>query len=108
MVRQRYGSAVQAEVLEESVSEATRQVLTDRGLRPALQPKVDVVEARRRHATDLEFKVELELLPEIAVPDFARPRAHPAEGRAGRRGAIDKTRGRHRPAAAARPTRRWN
>ncbi len=30
---QRYGNAVAAEVLEESVSEATRQVLSDRGLR---------------------------------------------------------------------------
>ena len=43
MVRQRYGTAVNAEVLEESVTEATQQVLTDRGLRPALQPKIDVV-----------------------------------------------------------------
>ena len=44
--RQRFGTAVNAEVLEESVSEATQQVLTERGLRPALQPKVDVVEPR--------------------------------------------------------------
>src|ERR1700761_7487843 len=43
VVRQRYGAAVSAEVLEETVSEATRQVLSERGLRPALQPKVDVV-----------------------------------------------------------------
>ena len=43
MVRQRYGTAVNAEVLEESVSEATQQVLTERGLRPALQPKIDVL-----------------------------------------------------------------
>jgi trigger factor len=73
VVRQRYGTAVTAEVLEASVSEATQQVLSERGLRPALQPKVDVVslDAAGGTAKDLEFKVELELLPEIALPDFS-------------------------------------
>ncbi len=71
VVRQRYGSAVNAEVLEESVNEATQQVLTERGLRPALQPKIDVVNPDPANASnDLEFKVELELLPEITAPDF--------------------------------------
>ncbi|HET7881178.1 MAG TPA: trigger factor [Acetobacteraceae bacterium] len=72
VVRQRYGTAVNAEVLEESVSEATRQVLTERGLRPALQPKIDVVslDPSGTASKDLEFKVELELLPEITLPDF--------------------------------------
>jgi len=72
VVRQRYGTAVNAEVLEESVSEATQQVLTERGLRPALQPKIDVLslDPSGSAAKDLEFKVELELLPEITLPDF--------------------------------------
>lgn len=72
VVRQRYGTAVNAEVLEESVNQATQQVLTERGLRPALQPKVDVVSLDPTGGTgkDLEFKVELELLPEITLPDF--------------------------------------
>ena len=72
MVRQRYGTAVTAEVLEASVSEATQQVLSERGLRPALQPKMDVIslDPQRYAAKDLEFKVELELLPEITLPDF--------------------------------------
>ena len=73
VVRQRYGTAVTAEVLEESVSRATQQVLTERGLRPAMQPKVDLIskDVGAGAATDLEFNVELELLPEIALPDFA-------------------------------------
>src|SRR4051795_8733146 len=72
VVKQRYGTAVTAEVLEQSVSEATQQVLTDRGLRPALQPKIDVLSLDASTGTDkdLEFKVELELLPEITLPDF--------------------------------------
>jgi trigger factor len=74
VVRQRYGSAVTAEVMEESVTEATRQVLSERGLRPAMQPKIDVVKpdpGAKSPAGDLEFNVELELLPEITVPDFS-------------------------------------
>ena len=72
IVKQRYGTAVSAEVLEESVSEATQKVLTERGLRPAQQPKVDLVtENPTALAGDLEFKVELELLPDIAMPDFS-------------------------------------
>jgi trigger factor len=69
VVRMRYGTAVTAEVLEESVNDATRQVLADRGLRPAMQPKVDVVTLEE--AKDLEFKVELELLPDFTLPDFS-------------------------------------
>ncbi len=87
VIRKRYGTAVQAEVLEESVNEATSQVLSDRGLRAATQPKVDVVSlggGDGSEAKDLEFKVELELMPEIAMPEFSaitltRLKATPAD-----------------------------
>ncbi|MBV9811594.1 MAG: trigger factor, partial [Acetobacteraceae bacterium] len=69
VVKQRFGTAVNAEVLEASVDEATQKVLSDRGLRAALQPKVDV--GPLEEAKDLEFKVEVELLPDITVPDFS-------------------------------------
>ncbi len=52
-----------------------QQVLTDRGLRPALQPSVDLLNkdaiAATGLTTDLEFRVEVEVLPEIEMPDFA-------------------------------------
>jgi trigger factor len=75
IVRQRFGSAVMAEVLQESVDEATQQVLSDRGLRAAVQPKVDVVNlpqpgAKAETTADLEFKIDVELLPEVTVPDL--------------------------------------
>lgn len=69
VVKARYGAAVQGEVLEESVNEATRQVIADRGLRPALQPKIELV--NYSDGADLEYKIDLELLPEIPMPDFA-------------------------------------
>lgn len=73
LVRQRYGTAISAEVLDQSVNEATRQILADRGLRPAMQPRIDLVDPAGGvgdSARDLEFKMEVEVLPEIAVPDF--------------------------------------
>jgi trigger factor len=71
IVKQRYGTAASAEVLEESVSEATQKVLSERGLRPVRQPKVDLVTENPTALTsDLEFKIELELLPDIVMPDF--------------------------------------
>jgi trigger factor len=72
IVKQRYGSAVSAEVVQESMSEATQKVLNDRGLRPAQQPKIEMVtEDPIALAGDLEFKMELELLPDIVLPDFS-------------------------------------
>ncbi len=59
-------------MLEESVNEATQQVLSERGLRPATQPKVDVktMPDAADQPADLAFSVEVELLPDIAPPDF--------------------------------------
>ena len=88
IVRQRYGAAIMAEVLEQSVNDATRQVLDDRGLRPVGQPKVDVTQVEEQK--DLQFNVEVELLPDISMPDFGaielvRYHSEPTEE------AIDKT-----------------
>jgi FKBP-type peptidyl-prolyl cis-trans isomerase (trigger factor) len=69
VVKQRYGSAVMGEVLEEQVQSVTKTVIDERGLRPAMQPKIELVNFAE--GADLEFKVELEQLPEIPLPDFA-------------------------------------
>ncbi|HET6306103.1 MAG TPA: trigger factor [Rhodopila sp.] len=71
IVRQRYGTAVSAEVLEESVNEATQKVLSERGLRPVQNPKVDLVTQNPTSLEgDLEFTLTMELLPDITLPDF--------------------------------------
>ena len=74
IVRQRFGGAVAAEVAEQSINEATQQLMSERSLRPALMPKLEVVTADPSGpgpAKDLEFKLEMELLPEIPLPDFS-------------------------------------
>jgi trigger factor len=69
IVRKRYGDAVAAEVVEGAVNDASDRVLTERGLRPAMTPKLEVTRPGRD--SDLEFTMEMELLPEITLPGLA-------------------------------------
>ena len=69
IVKQRYGTAVLGEILEQQVGEASRQVVSDRGLKPALQPKIEITDFAEDK--DLQFRMDLEVLPEIPMPDFA-------------------------------------
>lgn len=69
VVKTRFGAGVAGEVLEESINKATSELLDSRGLRSAIQPKVDLVKSE--DGSDLEFTVDLELLPTITMPDFS-------------------------------------
>jgi trigger factor len=69
MVRKRYGDAVAAEIAEGAVNDASDQVLAERGLRPAMQPKLEVTKPGQN--SDLEFTMQIELLPEITIPGLA-------------------------------------
>lgn len=82
IVKQRYGAAVLGEILEQQVGDATRQVLSDRGLKAAQQPKIEITNFAED--ADLEFRMDLEVLPEIPMPDFGvialeRLKAEPGE-----------------------------
>lgn len=70
VVQARYGQAVMGEVLEASVQEASGKIVSDNNLRPALQPKIEVTKFPEADG-DLEFRMDVEVLPEIAMPDFA-------------------------------------
>jgi trigger factor len=69
MVKKRYGSAVAAEIAENAINESSDRLLSERGLRPAMQPKLEVKQPGQN--SDLEFTVELEVLPEIVLPGLA-------------------------------------
>lgn len=69
VLRKRYGSSVMGEVLEHAVGDSSSQAMRDHGLRPAMQPKIEIVSFKE--GTDLEYKMSVELLPEIAPIDFA-------------------------------------
>lgn len=71
LLRNRYGPAVLSEALEQTLGESTRTVLSERGLRPAGQPKVEIVSAAGEGG-DLEYTMSVELLPEIAPVDYSK------------------------------------
>src|SRR3984957_9552371 len=69
LLRQRYGNAVRGEVLENTLQDSSAEAMRERNLRPALQPKVEIVSAAE--GADLEYKMSVELLPDMPQPDFA-------------------------------------
>jgi trigger factor len=70
ILKQRFGKSVLGEVLERAVSDSSNQTLSERGLRPAMQPKIEITTFD--HGKDLEYTIELELLPDIQPMDFAQ------------------------------------
>jgi trigger factor len=70
ILKQRFGSSVMGEVLERAVSDSSNQAINERGLRPALQPKIEIVSFDE--GKDLEYTMALEILPEITTMDFAK------------------------------------
>ncbi len=69
ILRQRFRKAVLPEVLDERIRESVESTMGDRGLRPAVEPRVDVESFE--DGTDLEISVSTEILPEIEPGDIA-------------------------------------
>jgi trigger factor len=69
VAQKRYGGSVLAEVLEGMLEDSSRAVVSERGLRPALQPKIDV--EKYEEGGDLAFSMSLELLPDIEPGDLS-------------------------------------
>ncbi len=70
ILKQRFGKSVMGEVLERAVSDSSNQTLNERGLRPAMQPKIEI--SSFDEGKDLEYTMELELLPDIEPMDFSK------------------------------------
>ena len=69
LLRKRYGPAVRHEVLESTVQGSSAEAMREQNLRPALPPRVEIVSAAE--GADLEYKMSVELLPDMPEPDFA-------------------------------------
>lgn len=69
VVKQRFGAAVLGEVLEDVVAHAKRRLVEQYDLRPAVPPSAEIVHFAE--GSDLEFRVHLEVLPEIPIPRFS-------------------------------------
>jgi trigger factor len=71
-----YGRAVMAETIEQVVRETSSQVVSDRGLKLAMDPKITlpedsgVIENVMNGTADLSYTVAVEVVPPIALADF--------------------------------------
>lgn len=68
VLKQRYGKQVAEETTQKFIQNSTQKLLSERGLRAAMEPKVDIKTAD--DGRDLEFHLSLEVLPEIPTTDF--------------------------------------
>jgi len=69
VVEKRHGDAARAEALDQAVSNATEEALSERKLRPAMQPRIELVSFAE--GKDVEFKLAVEVLPEVKPADFS-------------------------------------
>ncbi len=71
-----YGRAVMAETIDQMVRETNAQIVTDRGLKLAMDPKItmpedsSVIEGVIEGKADLSYTVAVEVVPQIALADF--------------------------------------
>ena len=70
VLRKKYGSSVLGEVLERAVNDSSQQALAEKGLRPAMQPQIEITSFE--DGGDLEYTIAVELLPEIKPVDFSK------------------------------------
>ena len=70
VLRQRYSKAVMGEVLEKAVTETSQEVLDERELRPAVQPKIEITSFEE--GQDLVYTINVDLMPEITPMDFSK------------------------------------
>ena len=68
LVKQRYGASAKGEVLEKEISESNRTLITERNLRPAMQPKIQIDSFDE--GKDLTYTISFEVLPDVTPCDF--------------------------------------
>ncbi len=75
-LRRLYGRSVMAEAIEELVRETNEKIITEHGLKLALEPQVKMPESKEElegvvtGQTDLSYTVALEVVPVIELADF--------------------------------------
>lgn len=70
MVKKKYHNEVMSEVMDEMLRKGTNEVVTSNKLRLVNQPAVKVI--KFDEGKDLEFDVNMEILPEIKIGDFSK------------------------------------
>jgi trigger factor len=68
LIRKMHGPALRREAVQAAVNDAVNQLMTDRALRPAMQPSIDLY-GGLEDGEDIKVSVALEVLPEVPAAD---------------------------------------
>jgi trigger factor len=70
LVDKHWRQHVTGEELQRTIGDSSAQIVSERGLRPAGQPKIEITNFK--DGADLEYSMAIELLPEIEPTDFSK------------------------------------
>ena len=69
LLKRQYGPSVASEVIQKTLEDSSDQVISDKGVRPAMQPRIE--DMSYDEGKDLEFVIAVEIMPEIETRDFS-------------------------------------
>lgn len=69
LVKKMHGPAIEQDALNSAIQEGVQKVVGDNGLRPAMQPSIELGEGYEK-GRDVEIKVALEVLPQVPTPQI--------------------------------------
>ena len=74
-LKKTFGKSMMGEIVEAVVSETSQKAITDNALKPAFQPRVELVSALDQVVegkSDLEFTVKVDLMPDFDLIDVSK------------------------------------
>lgn len=70
LLKKLHGKNLMGQVLEETIKTTSEEALTENKIRPAMQPKIEVISFNE--GSDLEYSIEVEITPEFDIPDLSK------------------------------------
>lgn len=74
-LKRSFGKSMMGEIVEAVVSETSQKAITDNALKPAFQPRVELVSALDQVVegkSDLEFTIKVDLMPDFDLVDVSK------------------------------------
>lgn len=74
-LKKSFGKSMMGEIIEAAVSESSQKAIADNALKPAFQPRVELVSPLEQVVegkSDLEFTVKVDLMPDFDLVDVAK------------------------------------
>ena len=72
VVKKKYGQSILVEVVEKSVADSSRKMISERELRPAIEPKIENISFDfEKENSDLVYNIAFEIYPDVPEVDLS-------------------------------------